>query len=184
MHLRVMAGLLLISLILIAAMPSESSLGESYKLVYIHVPVTAVMIVSLILFPILHFRMALSDIRSFSTATSVYSIIHLIVSLIFMYVSWGGIVFSEVRFAFSVTLFLFAITHTFLCFLDSGLARAYSFFIYPIILYFYAVLSRTEFQLHPTAVKMPLLLYIPYIFSVPLVLLLYFQLKNFVRSKC
>jgi len=184
MDFRAVTLLFIASVALIILMPSESTLGDSYKLVYFHVPITVITVISMILFPALHFKTNYAEIRAFSTATSLYSGIHLIISSIFMFVAWGGIIFSEIRFAFSVTLFLFAITHTSLCFLDLRLARAYSFFIYPVILYFYIQLTKAEFQLHPATVKMPAPLYIPFIFSFPLVFLLYFRLKNFVKSKC
>ncbi len=178
MNLKIAVMLFLITAILIAVMPSESSLGESYKLIYLHVPITVITIGSLLLFPILHFKIDIKSVQGFSVATLIYSALHLVISSVFMYMAWGGLIFSEIRFVFSLTLFLFALTHSLLCFIDSRLSRAYSFFIYLIVPYFYLQLTRAEFQLHPTFVQMPALLYIPYFFSFPFVVMVYVLLKN------
>ncbi len=182
MYLKAIFGLFLATIILITIMPSENDLGESYKLIYFHVPVTVVTIGTLALFPFLHFKISIPEIRSFSVVTSIYSAIHLVISSLFMYVAWGGLIFSEVRFVFSLTLFLFALSHSILCFIETKLARIYSFLIYAVFPYFYLKLTNTQFQLHPTFVQMPLLFYVPYIFSFPLIILFYFMIKNYLKN--
>ncbi len=175
--------LFLASLILIFLMPSESSLGESYKLVYFHVPITVITIGSLLVFPLLHFRIDILEMRALSVSTAVYSAVHIAISSIFMLMAWGGLIFSEIRFVFSVTLFLFAVTHSLLCFIDVRLARFYSFLIYLMVPYFYFQLTRAEFQLHPTIVQMPAMLYIPYTLSFPSVFIFYLMMaKEIIRT--
>ena len=174
--------LLAASLALIFLMPSESSLGESYKIIYFHVPVTVITIGTLLIFPILHFRIDSPKMKGMSITTSIYAAVHLIISSVFMMMAWGGLIFSEIRFVFSVTIFLFAVSHSLLCFIDLRLARVYSFLVYMIVPYFYFLLTRAEFQLHPTMVQMPAMLYIPYIFSFPFVAAVYLGAKDFIAD--
>ncbi len=182
MRSRIILLLFIASMVLIFLMPSESNLGESYKLIYFHVPVTVITIISLLMFPILHLRINSLDVKTLSISTAVFSVAHLIISSIFMLLAWGGLIFSEVRFVFSVTLFLFAVTHSLLCFIDMKLARVYSFLVYLMVPYFYLQLTRAEFQLHPTVVQMPAMLYIPYLFSFPFVFLFYLVISKKMRG--
>ena len=183
MRLKLMIVFFSLTLMSIFPLPSESKLGESYKLIYFHVPVTFVTLGSLLLFPILHFRVNNLEMKALSISTVTYSMIHLIISSIFMLMTWGDLIFSEVRFVFSIAIFMFAATHSLLCFIDIRLARIYSFLVYPLIPYFYLQLTKAEFQLHPTVIQMPAMLYIPYFFSIPFVFLFYLMIGEKIRNR-
>lgn len=175
MRYMALAALLAVSVALIVALPSESRLGETYKLVYFHVPVSIVTIATVLLFPLFHLRFPEFTERA-SLTTTVYALVHLTLSAIFMYAAWGGVVFSEPKFVFSLVLLFFALTHTSLCFVDLRLARYYSFLAIVIVPYFYFQATSASFQLHPKGVEMPVFLYLPYIFTFPLIMLTYIML--------
>jgi len=173
MKRKVLIALFILTILSILILPQESKLGESYKLIYIHVPVTFIVISSLLLFPILHFKFQEMQMRALSVSAFVYSALHITISSIFMTLTWGGLAFTEIRFIFSLTIFFFALTHALLSYIDIRLARLYSFLIYIITPYFYFQLLKAEFQLHPRVVEMPAYFYIPYLFSFPLMLMIY-----------
>lgn len=172
-----LTALFAISIALITALPSESRLGETYKLVYFHVPISFVTITTILLFPLINIRWP-ELAKGASLTTTTYATIHIILSAVFMYAAWGGMVFSEPKFVFSLVLLFFTVTHTLLCFVDLRLARYYSFLAIVIVPYFYLQAALTGFQLHPRGVEMPALLYFPYIFTFPLVTLTYITLAG------
>ncbi|MBE8538899.1 hypothetical protein [Geoglobus acetivorans] len=182
MRNRLMTALFVIFSLLILLLPEENRLGSSYKLIYIHVPVTIITIGTLLAFPVLHFRIGDDSMKALSLSTLLFSIIHLAISSIFMLLAWGGLIFSEARYVFSVVLLLFALTHTVLCFLDKRLAKMYSFAIYLTVPYFYIRIVTSDFQLHPSFVRMPTELYIPYLFSFPLILIAYVALSRKIEE--
>ncbi len=177
MRYTALAALLAVSVALIIILPSESRLGDSYKLIYFHVPVSIITIATVLLFPFVHLRYPDLIVRV-SLTTTAYALVHLILSAVFMYEAWGGIIFSEPKFVFSLVLLFFAITHTTLCFVDLRLARYYSFLAIGIVPYFYMQAASASFQLHPRGVEMPAVLYLPYVLTFPLILLTYLALSG------
>ncbi len=170
---KVLISLTILTILSILILPQENKLGESYKLIYIHVPVTVIMISSLLLFPILQFKIQEEQAKSLSVSILAFSAFHITISSMFMLLTWGGLAFTEIRFIFSITIFFFALTHALLSYIDLRLAKLYSFLIYIITPYFYIQISKAEFQLHPTFVEMPAYFYIPYLVSFPLMLMIY-----------
>ncbi len=169
--------LLVISAVLIAALPAESRLGETYKLIYIHVPISLVTIATTLLLPLVHLRLP-GFVKGVSLTTTAYAAVHLILSAVFMYAAWGGIILSEPKFVFSLVLLFFTATHTAQCFVDLRLARYYSLLAIVIVPYFYFQAASAGFQLHPKGVEMPAFLYLPYALTFPLVTLTYITLAG------
>ncbi len=182
MRLKAVLTLFILSLLTIAVLPEEVRLGSSYKLVYFHVPVSVVTIVSILLFPAIHLRFP-EIVKEASLTTTVYALVHLLLSAIFMFAAWGGIIFSEPKFVFSVVLLFFALVHASLCFIDVSLAKYYSFLAFAVVPYFYLQTISASFQLHPKGVEMPTFLYLPYVFTFPLVVILYLELARILSSK-
>ncbi len=176
------AFLFAFSILLIIPLPQEVRLGNAYKLVYFHVPVTAVTIFSAMVLPLFHHKLELEAVKSLSISSTIFAALHLVISAFFMQVAWGGVIISEPKFTFSLILLIFLFIHTLLCFLDRKIARAYSFLSPAFIAYFYYLTTLAEFQLHPERVAMPLLFYLPYFFTFPLVIAIYVDLARAIKK--
>ncbi|AKG92153.1 hypothetical protein GAH_00500 [Geoglobus ahangari] len=182
MRSKVLVTLFGITLTLVVFLPSEHRLGDVYKLIYFHVPISIVTISTILLFPLFHARFA-SRVMALSVTTTVYALVHLILSAVFMYAAWSGVIFSEPKFVFSSVLLIFALSHTLLCFVDRKLAKYYSFLSLIVVPYFYMQATLASFQLHPRGVEMPAILYLPYLFSAPMIVLLYVEISERLKAR-
>ncbi len=156
------AALFLIAIL----MPPERSLGNSYKFIYIHLPLSVIVLGSVLLYPLIiaAVRNAEFGAMTFAIVTLLFSIIQIAVSMLFMEFAWSGIAFYEPRMLFNMAIIVVLAGSVALGFLHHRLALAYSIAV-PIVAVwlYYAAVSSYTFQLHPGGlVKMSALLLSPF----------------------
>ncbi|AEA47978.1 hypothetical protein [Archaeoglobus veneficus] len=174
---------LLLAAFMISAIlaPPEERLGNSYKLIYLHLPLTFFSFLTIVLLPVLSLMEVFGrKIRSekFAIAGVMFAFANLAVSALFMKLAWGGVAFSEPRFALSALLIILLILFIAAKHVSPYVAFVHSVLTPFLIMYAYSD-SSTTFQLHPSSlVGLEPLMVIPMFFSFPLVALLYFWIST------
>jgi hypothetical protein len=163
--------------------PQETILGYSYKLIYLHLPLLYVSLISLSLcgvFSLASLRDERFYRRSFNAGVLgvAFGVGTLITTAAFMTMAWGGIAFSEPRLrALLITYGLF-----FVYLGVHRLNRREVTALYVIIATllalstYYCLVYQTTFQLHPQGVSMPLKMKLPLYSSLAGFLVLYYYL--------
>jgi|GEM_PF-3007166 hypothetical protein len=177
---RKIAALMVLGVILVPIvmlLPPEKSLGNSYKFIYVHLPMSIIVLGSVMLYPIiiLAFRNTELSALTFTIVTFLFSIAQILVSMLFMQFAWSGIAFYEPRMLFNLAIVVILAGSVALRFLEQKLAFSYSLAV-PIlaIWVYYSIMSNYTFQLHPESfVKMNVLLLSPFVIAIPFFGLLY-----------
>ncbi|HID42458.1 MAG TPA: hypothetical protein EYP30_01565 [Archaeoglobaceae archaeon] len=172
---RIAIVLLFVAFLLALFTPAEERLGNSYKLIYVHLPLSIISFTSLFLFPFLTYF----DLRpgNFAIATLIFIIVNLILSAVFMWAAWGGISISEPRVIFNIFLILLVIFFVVSLTISKHIALLYSV-IQPLLAYWvYQSISKVPFQLHPVSlVEMDIIMRLPFFFTFPAFAIIYYSL--------
>jgi hypothetical protein len=163
--------------LLVAIMPPEKSLGNSYKFIYIHIPLSVIVLGSVLLYPLIIAALRNTEFAAmtFSIVTLLFSVLQLLVSILFMEFAWSGIAFYEPRMLFNVLLTVILAGAVVLGVVHHRLALIYSVAIpFASVWLYNAVMANYTFQLHPVGlVGMNALLMTPFVVSIPFSAILY-----------
>ena len=164
-------------LLLIILLPPERSLGESYKFIYIHIPLSVIVLGSVLIYPLVMvaFRNSRMEAMTFAIVTLLFSIIQILVSMLFMEFAWSGIAFHEPRMLFNTAIVVVLAGSVILGFIHPRLALVYSTSVpFMAAWLYYTIMSSYTFQLHPgSLVRMDALFLSPFAVSFPFFALLY-----------
>ncbi|MFO7967715.1 MAG: hypothetical protein R6U44_08970 [Archaeoglobaceae archaeon] len=177
MKIKVAIALLAVALILSFIAPSEAFLGDYYKLIYFHLPLSIISFASLFLFPAaVYFSWRPQNMV---VATIAFLSVNLGLSAIFMQVAWGGISTAEPRAVFSIFLLLLLVLFLVCLMLSRSVALVYSVVQLILAIWLYQGVSEAPFQLHPISlVDMGLLMKLPLVFTFPALVLIYYRLTE------
>jgi len=171
-------------LLLIILLPPERSLGESYKFIYIHIPLSVIVLGSVIFYPLIMvaLRNGLAAI-AFATVTFLFSVIQILVSMLFMEFAWSGIAFHEPRMLFNTAIVVILAASVILSFIHPRLALIYSVSIPFMAAWLYhTIMSSYTFQLHPgSLVRMNAIFLLPFTVSFPFFAVLYVLVFEKIR---
>ncbi len=177
MKIKVAVALLVAALILSFFAPSEAFLGDYYKLIYLHLPLSIISFASLFLFPAatyLNWRP-----QNLAMATIVFLSVNLAITALFMQVAWGGISTAEPRAVFNVFLLLLLIFFLVCLVLSRNIALVYSGVQLILAIWLYQEASKASFQLHPVSlIDMGLLMKLPLVFTFPALAIIYYKLTE------
>lgn len=177
MKIKVAIVLLALALILSFFAPSEAFLGDYYKLIYIHLPLSIISFASLFLFPVATYLNWKP--QNMALATFIFLSVNLGLSAIFMQVAWGGISTAEPRAIFNVFLLLLLVFFLVCLALSRNVALIYSVVQLILAIWLYLKLSEAPFQLHPiSVVDMGLLMKLPLVFTFPAFVIIYYMLTE------
>lgn len=172
---RIIALLFFISLILSFYAPTEQRLGDSYKLIYIHLPLSLISFASLFLFPIA--TIINKKVLRLAFATITFIVTNLILSAVFMYFAWGGISTSEPRVTFNVFLLIMVGLFVVSLKISRYTAVLYSLVQIYLAYWLYKSVSEAPFQLHPISlVEMDITMKLPLLFTFPAFIMIYYFL--------
>lgn len=185
MKTKVAVVLLAVALILSFISPSEEILGDYYKLVYLHLPLSIISFASLFVFPAavyLNWRP-----QNMAVATIIFLSVNLGLSAVFMQVAWGGVSTAEPRAVFNIFLLVLLVFFLVCLTLSRNVALVYSVVQLILAIWLYRGVSEAPFQLHPiSVVDMGLLMKLPLVFTFPALILVYYKLTeinwNFLNS--
>jgi len=187
-HARFMILLFMIALVNAIVAPKDSVLGNSYKLIYIHLPISIISTLSIFFLSgvsyYYYFTKKKNLVLSFALSTLLLVILNLLLSIIFMNMTWGGFTFLEPRILFLILFeFLIALFIITLAF-PPVVTLIYSIIQAVIATWSYFSLNNFSFQLHPLSVaEMSFIMKFPLIFTFPATLILYHQLALLINSK-
>ncbi len=177
MKIKVAVVLLVVALVLSFMAPSEVFLGDYYKLVYLHLPLSIISFASLFILP------AATYVgwrpQNMAVATIIFLAVNLGLSAIFMQVAWGGISTVEPRAVFNVFLLLLLVFFLVCLALSRSVALVYSVVQLILAIWLYQGVSESPFQLHPVSVvDMGLMMKLPLVFTFPALALIYYRLTE------
>lgn len=177
MKIKVAVALLAVASILSFIAPSVEILGDYYKLVYIHLPLSIISFASLFLFPVaIYFNWRPQNL---AVASIIFLSVNLGLSAVFMQVAWGGISTAEPRALFNVFLLLLLIFFLVCLVLSRNVALVYSVVQLILAIWLYQGVSKAPFQLHPISlVDMGLLMKLPLLFTFPAFIIIYYRLTE------
>lgn len=177
MKIKVAVVLLTVALILSFIAPSEAFLGDYYKLIYLHLPLSIISFASLFLLPAAVYLDWRS--RNMAVATIIFLSVNLGLSALFMQAAWGGVSTAEPRAVFSIFLLLLLIFFLVCLMLSRNVALVYSVVQLVLAIWLYQEVSKAPFQLHPISlVDMGLLMKLPLVFTFPALVLIYYRLTE------
>jgi len=172
---KTIVGLFFVAIILSLYAPTEQRLGDSYKLIYFHLPLSLISFASLFLLPIA--TILNRRVLRLAFATVIFIIANLLLSALFMYLAWGGISTSEPRVTFNI--FLLIMVGLFMVSLKISRYAAFLYSLVQIYLayWLYKSVSEAPFQLHPISlVEMDITMKLPLLFTFPAFILVYYLL--------
>lgn len=175
MKLKIAIVLLLTAFVLALFTPAEERLGNSYKLIYIHLPLSIISFASLFFFPLL----AYYEKRplNFASATLIFILVNLLLSALFMWMAWGGISTSEPRVTFNVFLLLLIAFFIITLKISKHTAIIYSIIQPALACWVYQGISKVPFQLHPVSlVEMDITMKLPLFFTFPAFAMIYYEI--------
>jgi heme exporter protein C len=163
--------------------PPESVLGYSYKLIYLHIPLLYVSLISLFLtlaFSLASLREKSFYPRAFNAALLgiVFGVGTIIVTAAFMTMAWGGVVFSEPRFRVMIITYGLFLVYLGVHRLNKKEMTALYALIATLLALssYHFLVNGSTFQLHPGGVTMPLKMKLPLYSSLMGFLVLYYYL--------
>ena len=172
-------------LLFVLLLPPERRLGNSYKFIYIHIPLSVIVFGSVLLYPVIMGAIRKKEFAAvtFAIVTFFFSVIQAAVSVLFMEFAWSGIAFNEPRLLFNMAVIVILAGQVILIFLHPRLALIYSIGIPFMAAWLYwAIMSSYAFQLHPgSLVKMSISFLLPFALSFPLFALLYVMVFEEIR---
>jgi len=179
MRFAVLITILALAFAVSAALaPPEERLGNSYKLIYLHLPLTFFSFLTVALLPFLSL-MEVSGRKikpeKFAAAGLAFAFANLVVSAIFMTLAWGGVATSEPRFALTALLIILLLLFVAAKHISPQIGLTYSILMPFLIVYVYT--GSSGFQLHPSSLvglEPPMI--VPMLFSFPLAALVYFRI--------
>lgn len=184
--------ILLLALALLSAYfaPEEESLGQRYKLVFLHLPLLALTFGSFYLSSILAIlrirRPTGVNLRALLSTGLIFAAFSLAVVYAFEVAAWGAFTAAEPRFQFMAIVYLAMVVLLALEFIGEELLSA-SFSLLALTASAYLVLEiffRANFQLHPlNLVTMPLEMVIPLVLSFALMINIFIAVLLKLDSK-
>jgi len=175
--MRVAVFLLAAFIISALLAPPEERLGNSYKLIYLHLPLTFFSFLTLAVLPFLSLmELRGREIKSekFAIAGITFALVNLALSAIFMRLAWGGVAMSEPRFALTALLIVLLLLFIAAKHLSTQIGFIYSVLMPLLVVYAF---PSSGFQLHPSSlVEAEPPMVVPMVFSFPLIALMYFRI--------